>query len=374
MKNFTVSILLSFLVIGCASKVLDYDNIDKLEENREYEDLVKVKQLPADESGKAALESKKKLAEPEKKSNLPKGTTVKLVPKKKKNLDKKSSQKLDLAKKKKASPQTNKSKKSSKKGQQMKPEKRLPEYEDSENFVGRRPLRDPFRVGEKVRLSLTYFNITAGYMDVSVKPFVEVNGEKAYNFEVDIKSSSFFNRIYAVDDQASTYVSYNDLLPFNLDIKVRESKQVKEIRSFLDNKNLKGSYWEKKVTKEKGEQEKSIKWDIEPFSQNVISAVYYLRAFTLTPGKKLKFRVADDGKNYMFGGEVLRKEKLKTEIGKLDTIVVRPKITLGGAFKPMGEILIWLTDDDRKFVVRIESKIKIGTIIAKVKSIERGVD
>jgi hypothetical protein len=162
------------------------------------------------------------------------------------------------------------------------------------------------------------------------------------------------------------------LLPFNLDIKVRESKQIREIRSFLDNKNLKGSYWEKKVTKDKGEQEKSLKWDIEPFSQNVISAVYYLRAFTLTPGKRLQFRVADDGKNYMFKGQVLRREKLKTDIGTLDTIVVKPEITLGGAFKPVGDILIWLTDDDRKFVVRIESKIKIGTIVAKVQEIDPG--
>lgn len=232
---------------------------------------------------------------------------------------------------------------------------------------------DPFRVGEKIRFSMTYFNITAGYMDLMVKPFVQVNGKKAYHFEVDIKSSTFFNRIYAVDDKATTYLDYETLLPFNLDIRVRESKQIKEIRSFLDNEKLVGSYWEKKVTKEKGEQEKSVKWDIKPYSQNVISAVYYLRAFTLKPGKELAFRVADDGKNYMFKGKVLRKEKLKTEIGKLDTIVVKPEISIGGVFKPTGDILIWLTDDDRKFPVRIESKIKIGTIIAKLKSLEPGI-
>ena len=39
---------------------------------------------------------------------------------------------------------------------------------------------------------------------------------------------------------------------------------------------------------------------------------------------------------------------------------------------PVGEVLVWLTDDERKFVVRLETKIKIGTIVAKLKSLEKG--
>lgn len=371
--NFKLALLVALWGIsGCATKVLEYDKVDQLEQNEEYEDLMKVEQLPAEESGKAALEvqkqtgkgQSKKVDDPPMKGpedQLPPRSTIKLQPPKtpsKKKVQQKASKtqvKTPLKKKKKM------------------PDKRLPEHEDSENFDGRRPLVDPFRVGEKIRFSMTYFNITAGYMDLMVKPFVQVNGKKAYHFEVDIKSSTFFNRIYAVDDKATTYLDYETLLPFNLDIRVRESKQIKEIRSFLNNETLEGSYWEKKVTKEKGEQEKSIKWKIKSYSQNVISAVYYLRAFTLAPGKKLAFRVADDGKNYMFKGNVLRKETLDTEIGKLETIVVKPEISLGGAFKPTGDILIWLTDDERKFPVRIESKIKIGTIIAKLKSLDPGI-
>ena len=358
-----ISLVGLVISVGCATKVLEVDQekVQQMEENREYDNLIKVEQLPDEESGQAALEEQAEKTTEEKKPE-----EAKPDPKK----DKKP--KVKKAPPKKKTPKKTVTKKDKKK-KMTQSKKRQPEHEDSENFNGRRPLVDPFRVGEKVRFSMTYFNITAGYMDLMVKPFVQVNGKKAYHFEVDIKSSTFFNRIYAVDDKATTYLDYETLLPFNLDIRVRESKQIKEIRSFLDNEKLVGSYWEKKVTKEKGEQEKSVKWDIKPYSQNVISAVYYLRAFTLKPGKELAFRVADDGKNYMFKGKVLRKEKLKTEIGKLDTIVVKPEISIGGVFKPTGDILIWLTDDDRKFPVRIESKIKIGTIIAKLKSLEPGI-
>lgn len=213
--------------------------------------------------------------------------------------------------------------------------------------------------------------MTAGHMDLSVKPFVEVNGEKSYAFQVDLKTSDFFSRIYAVEDQATSYLDYNTLLPYNLQIKVRESKQIKEVRSVFNHNELKATYWEKKVKKGEDPKEKNVQWEIKPFSQNVMTALFYLRTFTLTPGKDLKFRVADDGKNYMFTGKVLRREKLSTEIGKLDTVVVQPTITINGMFQQVGEILIWLTDDDRKFPVRIESEIKIGTLVAKVKSIQR---
>ena len=35
----------------------------------------------------------------------------------------------------------------------------------------------------------------------------------------------------------------------------------------------------------------------------------------------------------------------------------------------MGDIEIWLTDDERKIPVRIDSKIKIGTLVTKLKKL-----
>lgn len=249
---------------------------------------------------------------------------------------------------------------------------RQPEMEDKEGFEGRRPIQDPYRPGEKVVFDITYFSVNAGTLTMEVKPFVTVNGQKAYHFEASGRTNSFFSRVYEVDDRVTTYLSYDELIPYSLQVSIKESGQLAEARTFFDWKTMKASYWQKRITKEKGERSKKIEWDLLPFSQNVISAPYYLRAFKMEPGKKLAFRVADEGKNIVFTGEVLRREKLKTPIGELDTVVIRPQVTADGEFKPIGEILIWLTDDDRKFLVRLESKIKIGTIVAKLKSLDKG--
>ena len=56
----------------------------------------------------------------------------------------------------------------------------------------------------------------------------------------------------------------------------------------------------------------------------------------------------------------------------MDAIVIQPNITLKGKFKPIGENLIWLSDDDRHYILRIEAKIKIGTLVSQVVEIKPG--
>ncbi len=324
------SIVLSlFIVTGCAGRVLQVDQADEALKNEEYDKRLEIKESatvppPVEPVVVTPAKKKKTKAVAEKKAKV-KGP-------------------------------------------------RQPDIEDSEGFEGRRPIKDPFRPGEKVTFSISYFNVEGGTLEMEVRPFVEVNGLKAYNFTVSAKSNSMFSRFYAVDDQAITYMLYDEMVPVNLQISIKESKQLAETRTLFDWIKMKAEYWQKQITKEKGERSKKIEWDIPAYSQNVVSVAYYLRAFKMEPGKKLAIRVADEGKNIVFTGEVLRREKLKTPIGELDTVVIKPRVTADGVFKPIGDILIWLTDDDRKFLVRLESKIKIGTVVAKLKSIEKGQD
>lgn len=246
-----------------------------------------------------------------------------------------------------------------------------PEIEDSEGFNNRRPIKDPFQPGEKVVLTLTYFGAEAGEMEIEVRPFSEVNGRKAYTFVISAKSSKVFSLFYSVDDWAETHVDYETLLPITFSLHVKESKQIKEVRTFLNWNDHQALLWESKMTKDKGPEKRKLSWNLAPYSQNPFSAAFYLRAFNLRVGKTISFRVSDEGKEIIFRGTVLRKEILKTETGPLSTLVLEPTIEMKGIFSQVGKILFWLTDDDRKQIVRIESKIKIGTIVGTLKSLTR---
>lgn len=248
-----------------------------------------------------------------------------------------------------------------------------PDLEDGTGFVGRRPLVDPFRVGEKVVHDVSYFKLSAGELTMQVGPYAMVNGKKAYNFITAIETyPKFSSLVYAVQDKAVTLLDFDTLVPRVFTLHVKETGQIKEARSIFDFDTLRATYWEKKVTEKNGAEEKKLDWEILPYSQNVFSAIFYMRLFKWEAGKEYSFRVADDGENIVFKGKAVRREVLETDVGTFPTVVVKPEITVKGVFKPMGDIFIWLTDDDRRLVLRIESKIKIGTLVSEVVRIEAG--
>lgn len=408
-RQLSILVICSLLVSCATKKILEYERVKELNINKEFDELIQVKEITVKkkDSEKEDLITKlppkeklqkEKVGEANSKFSKSKEVQRERGLSKKKKLQKdveaveKKSQ-VDEQKKKDHLFKVSKSKeihgkrmnKESKNRQSYKKDKedqvsigktsegfiREPKLEDTEGFIGRRPQKDPFRVGEKVIFSMNYFNMSAGLMTIEVLPLVEVNGRKSYHFSVSVKSGKVFSYFYSVNDSGETFLDYETMKPSSYSIHVKESKQLKEIRSAFDWEKMEGLYWEKKVTEQDGEQNKKKVWKIEDYSQNVVSALFYLRTFQLKLDKKLAFRVADDGDNMLFTGKVVRYEDLETDLGKFKTVVVKPKMEINGVFKQMGDIFIWLTDDDRKLPVRIEAKIKIGTLIAKLKELHR---
>lgn len=328
MKYLFVCVLLS--IIGCTtSRVLDIENADKKLQIDEFDKNIAVKELPASAEPRLTI-----VAAPEK--------------------EKKAQTPIIETKKAKTTKQ-----------------KKQPSLEDAEGFEGRRPIIDPFRVGERVRLKVSYFNVNAGFLDIEVLPFKEVNGKKSYHFQVRAQSNDFFSSMYTVDDRAETFMDYELMIPYNMSVDVKQTKQLRTVRSYFDWKKNKASFWEKRIRRDRPLEEKSYEWDIMPYSQNIFSAAFYMRAFDLKPGKTIAFRVADERKNMVVKGHVLGIEKVQTDAGVIECLKMKPEVQIDGIFKPIGDVFFYLTNDDRKMVVRIESKIKIGTIVAKATEIIR---
>lgn len=249
-----------------------------------------------------------------------------------------------------------------------------PDIEDKTGFSGRRPLKDPFRVGETVVHDVSYFKISAGQLTLKVNPFAQVNERKAYSFVTQLETyPRFSSMVYAVDDRIVTLMDFDLMVPRVFTLHVKETSQVREARSYFDFDKLEARYWEKKITTKNNEvEEKRQQWEILPWSQNVFSAIFYMRTFAWEDGKEYLFRVADNEENLVFRGRVERRETIDTDAGQFKAIVIKPQIIAKGIFKPVGDIFIWLSDDDRKIVLRIESKIKIGTLVSEIVKYEPG--
>jgi hypothetical protein len=66
--------------------------------------------------------------------------------------------------------------------------------------------------------------------------------------------------------------------------------------------------------------------------------------------------------------QVLRKERLKTGLGEFNTVVIKPLMKSEGIFNRKGDMVIWLTDDDRHIPVMMKTKIVVGSIVATLVS------
>jgi hypothetical protein len=66
---------------------------------------------------------------------------------------------------------------------------------------------------------------------------------------------------------------------------------------------------------------------------------------------------------------ILRKEKVKVSgIGEVATVVVKPDLKSEGLFHRKGDIFIWLTDDEKRVPVKVETKVPIGKVVAELKN------
>ncbi len=232
-------------------------------------------------------------------------------------------------------------------------------------------LNTPFKVGESIRFAVTYFNLAAGYLDLDILPFAEVNGKKAYHIRGVAKSSRIFSAFYRVKDQFDLYIDTKTFLPMSYTLKINESKQKSDIRSVYNYKSLKAKYWEDSQRKGKPRRTKKKDWDLKPGTQNIYSAFYYLRTLDLFPGKEYKFPIANRGKNYDFKLKVLRKERLKTDIGEFNTIVLEPVAKSEGRIEKSGDVFLWVTDDEHRTPVKFEAHIKIGKIVGELRKFKQ---
>ncbi len=102
---------------------------------------------------------------------------------------------------------------------------------------------------------------------------------------------------------------------------------------------------------------------------DVLTGFYYVRRQPLETGKSVNISMFDSNRFLNTEVKVLRREKVKLNSGEeVSAIVVEPVLNSEGLFKRSGTILIWLTDDQRRMPVRMETKLKIGWVTAVLKS------
>jgi hypothetical protein len=217
----------------------------------------------------------------------------------------------------------------------------------------------PFAVHEKFVYDLTWAGIKAGTASLELR-----NDGNRIKIVSTAHSADWISVFYTVDDRAESIVSQDPYrsslgLPVSYRLKLREGKHRKDKEVIFDHDKNRAKYIDHLENEYK-------EIDVPPLVFDPISSFFYLRTLRLVVGEPVYITLFDSKKVYNVEVQVLRKERVTIPEGTFDTIVVKPLMKSEGIFYRKGEIFIWLTDDARHIPVKMQTKVKLGSITASL--------
>jgi hypothetical protein len=211
---------------------------------------------------------------------------------------------------------------------------------------------------EKLTYRIMLFGIPAGTAELEA---TNKNGEM--RIITRIKSNDVFSSIYPVDIFVDTRLVVGNYLLTR--IRQHEGNTVSDT-GFTLMLREKNAFWVDRLQKRYANSPLPRE-DVK----DMISGFYYLRNQRLEVGKPVQLYLFDSNEYVPSTVEVLRKEHLSLPgFREADTLVVHPILKTDGFFHSTGEILVWLTDDDKKVPVKVEAQIALGKVTAELVSAE----
>lgn len=219
-----------------------------------------------------------------------------------------------------------------------------------------------FRDGEKLTFTVKYGLISAGEATMTARSST-YQGVPVWYLSVAAKTFPFFDPMFKVRDKVESWWDKTTLLPYKSSKQLQEGKYRQHRVHTYDQPNLKTTYnkWSYKRNAWNSE-DMELPW----VTQDVLSAFYEVRNMSLTPGKPVAVNITTDGRSGTAQVLVHRREKISSIFGKIECLVIEPKLKGEAVFKQKGNIYIWITDDSYKIPVRMESAVTFGSFVAKL--------
>jgi len=211
-------------------------------------------------------------------------------------------------------------------------------------------------VPEKLVYDLTWTGIKAGTATQEI-----IDEGDSIRIVSIARSADWISVFFPVEDRVESLLAKVPPpqlgLPRDFRMKVREGKHRRDKEIIFDHDKGKARY----IDHLNGEK---VELEIGKNTYDPYSSFYYVRTLPLEVGKSVFVSLLDNKQLWNVEIQVLKKEKLDTILGKINTILIKPLMKSEGIFQKKGEIYIWLTDDARHIPVKMTTNVAIGSITA----------
>lgn len=217
---------------------------------------------------------------------------------------------------------------------------------------------ESFSRGERLGFKVYYHsavtgNVTAGYGTISVTDENrKFNNRDTYHIVATGKSSGVFNLFFKVDDRFESYVDEDGIFPWLFTRRTREGGYKKD--DVVNFYHFSGSAVSRKAITH-----------IPINVQDIVSAFYFARtlnAATIKPGDVINLPFFLDDSVYFSKVKFFGRETIKTAIGRVRCLKLKPLLAKGKVFKEDYPMTLWISDDDNKIPIMAESAVIVGSV------------
>jgi hypothetical protein len=215
-----------------------------------------------------------------------------------------------------------------------------------------------FKRGEKLTYKVAFHslltgNLTAGTATLEVtKENKQIGGRDTYHAVGYGKTTGLIEMFYKVEERFESYFDEKALIPWFFSRRTRENNYVK-------NENITFRHQERIAVS-------PVKVTTIPENvQDVISAFYYARCIDITgakPGKEYPVPFMLDDSVYQSKIRFVGRETVKTRLGKINCLIIKPMVATGYVFEDPYPVTLWISDDGNRIPVLVESALSVGSV------------
>jgi hypothetical protein len=208
----------------------------------------------------------------------------------------------------------------------------------------------PFGPGEKLSYRVTYGILgKRGNATSEIVGVEDIRGNRAYHLSFKLKGGALG---FSINDHQESWLDVARMYShrFRSDVNQTTYERLRTL-DFYPSERL----WRRVEKVDSG----PLATD-KPLDD--VSFMYWARTLPLEVGQTYEFRryYKEDGNPVIV--KVLRRETVKVPAGTFNTIVVQPIIRTSGLFGDGGRAEVYFTDDARRMIVLLKTKMSIGTM------------
>jgi hypothetical protein len=195
------------------------------------------------------------------------------------------------------------------------------------------------------------------------------NGKKVYHGISEAVTYKSFDWFFKIRDKFETWMDVSTLQSYKFYRDINEGGYT-FTRSYDWNRNTNTivSYYHNTKS---GKKSTKTLTNADPCGVDMLSSFYWARTVDFSKyntGDKIPVSMAIDDKIYQVDIRFEGREQYQTKLGTFNTFKVKPLLSESTVFGKGEGMTIWVTDDQNRIPVRIESNLKVGRITADLKS------